>query len=158
MITEGHDVEKATERVDAMQSSRVGAAYLALTVAPATEHAQIVHGLLNETVPFLVPVPYLIIRPGQISRDCTIILGLKLPKSNNNSACSRRFFKSVKFLNQALNGQFYASITVKKAYKLHAKDNGKEVHIGDGEKGVAHSYLGVDLSKHFYTLGQICIV
>ena len=98
MIIEGHDVEKATEMVDAMQSSRVGAAYLALTVAPSTEgkHAQIVHGLLNETVPFLVPVPCLIIRPGQISRDCT----------NNNSACSRRFFKSVKFLNEALNGQF----------------------------------------------------
>ena len=37
------------------------------------------------------------------------------------------------------------SITVKKAYKPHAKDSGKEVHIGDGEKGVAHSYLGVDL-------------
>ena len=75
MIIEGHDVEKATEMVDAMQSSRVGAAYLALTVAPATEgkHAQIVHGLLNETVPFLVPVPCLIIRPGQISRDCTNI-------------------------------------------------------------------------------------
>ena len=108
IIIEGHDVEKATEMVDAMQSSRVGAAYLAFTVAPATEckHAQIVHGLLNETVPFLVPVPCLIIRPGQISRDCTIILGLKLPKSNNNSACSRRCFKSVKFLNQALNGQF----------------------------------------------------
>ena len=55
--------------VDAMQSSRAGAAYLALTVSPATEgkHAQIVHGLLNETVPFLVPVPCLIIRPGQIS-------------------------------------------------------------------------------------------
>ena len=102
MIIEGHDVEKATEMVDAMQSSLVGAAYLALTVAPATEgkYAHIVHGLLNETVPFLVPVPCLIIRPGQISRDCTIIL------SNNNSACSRRFFKSVKFLNQALNGQF----------------------------------------------------
>ena len=45
-----------------------------------------------------------------------------------------------------------------KAYKPHAKDSGKEVHIGDGEKGVAHSYLGVDLSKHSYTLGQICIV
>ena len=76
MIIEGHDVEKATEMVDAMQSSRVGAANLALTVAPATEckHAQIVHGLLNETVPFLVPVPCLGIRPGQISRDCTIIL------------------------------------------------------------------------------------
>ena len=39
-VIEGHDVEKATEMVDAMQSSRVGAAYLALTVA----HAQIVHG------------------------------------------------------------------------------------------------------------------
>ena len=49
MIIEGHDVEKATEMVDALQSSRVGAAYLALTVDPATEgqHAQIVHGLLN---------------------------------------------------------------------------------------------------------------
>ena len=31
MIIEGHDVEKATEMVDAMQPSRVGAAYLALT-------------------------------------------------------------------------------------------------------------------------------
>ena len=104
MIIEGHDVEKATEMVDEME-----AAYLALTVAPATEgkHAQIVHGSLNETVPFfIVPVPCLIIRPGQISRDCTIILGLKPSKSNNNSACSRRFFKSVKFLNQVLNGQF----------------------------------------------------
>ena len=50
------------------------------------------------------------------------------------------------------------SITVKKAYKPRAKDNVKEVHIGDGEKGVAHSYLRVDLSKHSYTLGQICIV
>ena len=49
MIIEGHDVEKATEMVVAMQSSRVEAAYLALTAAPATEgkHAQIVHGLLN---------------------------------------------------------------------------------------------------------------
>ena len=37
MIIEGHNVEKATEMVDAMQSSRVGAAYLALTVAPATD-------------------------------------------------------------------------------------------------------------------------
>ena len=70
-------MEKATEMVDAMQSSRVGAGHLALTVAPSTEgkHAQIFHGLLNETVPFLVPVPCLFIRPGQISRDCTIILG-----------------------------------------------------------------------------------
>ena len=45
-----------------------------------------------------------------------------------------------------------------KAYKPHVKDSEKEVDIGDGEKGVAHSYLGVDLSKHSYTLGQICIV
>ena len=77
MIIEGHDVEKATEMVDAMQSFRVGAEHLAVTVAPSTEgkHAQIVHGLLHETVPFLVPVPCLFIRPGQISRDCTIILG-----------------------------------------------------------------------------------
>ena len=39
-------MEKATEMADAMQSSRVGAAYLALTVAPATEgkHAQIATG------------------------------------------------------------------------------------------------------------------
>ena len=60
MIIEGHNVEKATEMVDAMESSRVGTAYLALTVAPATEgkHAQIIHGLLNETGPFLVPVPW----------------------------------------------------------------------------------------------------
>ena len=28
-----------------------------------------------------------------------------------------------------------------KAYKPHAKDSGKEVHIGDGEKGVAHSFF-----------------
>ena len=49
MIIEGHYVEKATEMVEAMQSSRVGAAFPALTVAPATEgkHAQIVYGLLN---------------------------------------------------------------------------------------------------------------
>ena len=46
MIIEGHDVEKATEMVDAMQSSRVGAAYLALSVAPATEgkHARLSTG------------------------------------------------------------------------------------------------------------------
>ena len=34
----------------------------------------------------------------------------------------------------------------------------KKVYIGDGEKEVAHSYLAVDLSKHSYTLGQICII
>ena len=81
MIIEGHDVEKSTQMVDAMQSSRVEAAYLALTVTPATEgkHAHIVRGLLNETVPFLVPVPCLIIRPGQISRYCTHF-GLKASK------------------------------------------------------------------------------
>ena len=46
MIIEGHDVEKASQMVDAMQSSRVGAAYLALTVTPATEckHAQFFRG------------------------------------------------------------------------------------------------------------------
>ena len=49
------------------------------------------------------------------------------------------------------------SITVKKAYKPHAKDSGKEVHIGDGEKGVAHSYLGVDLSTHSYTLDRYAL-
>ena len=32
MIIEDHDVETASQMVDAMQSSRVGAAYLALTV------------------------------------------------------------------------------------------------------------------------------
>ena len=42
----------------------------------------------------------------------TPILGLRLAKSNNNSACYRRFFKSVKFLNQALSHQFNVSITV----------------------------------------------
>ena len=48
MIIEGHDVEKASQMVDAMQSSRGATGYLALTVAPATEgkHAQIVQGLL----------------------------------------------------------------------------------------------------------------
>ena len=46
-------------------------------------------GVANETVPFLVPCPC--IRPGQIARDCIIILGLKLAKSNNDSACSQRF-------------------------------------------------------------------
>ena len=47
MIIEGHDVEKAwSQMVDAMQSSQVWAAYLALTVAPATEgkHDKIVQG------------------------------------------------------------------------------------------------------------------
>ena len=87
MIIKGHDVEKASQMVDAMQPSRVGAAYLALTVASVTEGK---HAVANENVPFLVRVPCL--RPGQISRDCTIILGLKIAKSNNNSACSRRYF------------------------------------------------------------------
>ena len=46
MIIEGHDVEKESQMVDAMQSSQVWAAYLALTVAPATEgkHDKIVQG------------------------------------------------------------------------------------------------------------------
>ena len=79
-----------------------------------------------ETVPFLVPVPFL--RPGLISRDCTIIL-------------------PVLCVDNSLKG-----------YKPHAKDSGKRVHVGDEEKEVAHSYLGVDLSKYSYTLGQICIV
>ena len=64
MIIEGHDVEKASEMVDAMQSSWVGAVYLALTVAPATEgkHAQIVQGLLKR--PLLVdPGKFLEIAP-----------------------------------------------------------------------------------------------
>lgn len=34
MITEGHDVETASQMVDAMQSLRVGALYLALTFTP----------------------------------------------------------------------------------------------------------------------------
>ena len=38
------------------------------------------------------------------------------------------------------------------------KTVGRKMHIGDGEIDVAHSYLGVDLSKHSYTLGQICIL
>ena len=50
------------------------------------------------------------------------------------------------------------SITVKKAYKSHAKDSGKKVHIGDGEKGVAHSYLGVQEYKNVSKDPQICIV
>ena len=46
MIIEGHDVEKESQMVDAMQSSQVWAAYLALTVAPAREgkHDKIVQG------------------------------------------------------------------------------------------------------------------
>ena len=46
MIIEGHDVEKESQMVDAMRSSQVWAAYLALRVAPATEgkHAKIVQG------------------------------------------------------------------------------------------------------------------
>ena len=46
MIIEGHDVEKESQMVDAMQSSQVWAACLALTVALATEgkHAKIVQG------------------------------------------------------------------------------------------------------------------
>ena len=46
MIIEGHDVEKESQMVDAMQSSQVWAAYRALTVASATEgkHAKIVQG------------------------------------------------------------------------------------------------------------------
>ena len=46
MIIEGHNLEKASQMVDVMQSSRVRAAYLALTVAPATEgkHDKIVQG------------------------------------------------------------------------------------------------------------------
>ena len=46
VIIESHDVEKESQMVDSMQSSQVWAAYLALTVAPATEgkHAKIVQG------------------------------------------------------------------------------------------------------------------
>ena len=46
MIIEGHNVEKDSQMLDAMQSSHVWAAYLALTVAPATEgkHDKIVQG------------------------------------------------------------------------------------------------------------------
>ena len=46
MIIEGHDVEKESQMVDVMQSSQVWAAYLALTVTPATEgkHDKIVQG------------------------------------------------------------------------------------------------------------------
>ena len=58
-------------------------------------------GVANETVPFLVPCPCL--RPGQMSRDCTIILSLKLAKSNNDSACSQRFF----LISQVLNPRFW---------------------------------------------------
>ena len=37
MISEGHDVETVIQTVNAIQSSRVGVVYLALTVALATE-------------------------------------------------------------------------------------------------------------------------
>ena len=65
MIIEGHDVEKASQMVDAMQSSRVGAAYLALTVVPATEgkHAQIVQELLMR--PSLSYYPFPVLDPGK---------------------------------------------------------------------------------------------
>ena len=73
MIIKGHDVEKESQMVDAMQPLRVEVAYLALTVAPATEGKQ---------AQIVLPVPCL--RPGQISRDCTIILGLQFAKSSDN--------------------------------------------------------------------------
>ena len=79
---EGHDVEKASEMVDAMQFSRVGTAYLALTVAPATEgkHAQIVQGLLMR--PLVADLgKFLVIAPSFWEG-----------KSDNNRSCSRRYF------------------------------------------------------------------
>ena len=42
--------------------------------------------------------------------------------------------------------------------KPRVKNTGKEVDIGQREKGVTLSYLGVDISKNSYTLGQVCIV
>ena len=104
MIIEGHDVEKANDGCHAILAGGGGISGLNGCPCDRRQACPDCPGVANETVPFLVPVPCL--RPGQISRHCTIILGLKLPKSNNNSACSRRFFKSVKFLNQALNDQF----------------------------------------------------
>lgn len=38
MISEVHDVETASQMVDTMQSLRVGVVYLALTVAPVSDH------------------------------------------------------------------------------------------------------------------------
>ena len=96
-------------------------------------------GVANETVPFLVPCPCL--RPGQISRDCTIILGLKLAKSNNDSACSQRFFLISQVLNPGLIKPVLCADNSFKAYEPHAKDNEKEVDISEREKGVVHSYL-----------------
>ena len=68
------------------------------------------------------------------------------------------FLKSVKFLKPGLKPPVLCVGNSLKGYKPRAKDSGKKVHIGDGEKQVAHSYIGVDLWKHSYTLGQICIV
>ena len=96
-------------------------------------------GVAYETVPFLVHCPCL--RPGQISRDCTIILGLKLAKSNNDSACSQRFFSISQVLNPGLIQPVLCADNSLKEYKPHAKDSEKEVDIGEGEKGVVYSYL-----------------
>ena len=38
-----------------------------------------------------------------------------------------------------------------------AKDTGKEVDFGEGEKGVTISYLVVDISKISYTFGQVAL-
>ena len=55
MITEGHDVEKESQMVDAMQSPQVWAAYLALTVAPCDRRqaCQDCPGVMLMNRPFL---------------------------------------------------------------------------------------------------------
>ena len=56
-----------------------------------------------------------------------------------------------------VRGGFYGQSSAYPGQPL-VKDTGKEVDIGEGEKGVTLSYLGVDISKNSYTLEQVCIV
>ena len=81
-------------------------------------------GVANETVPFLVPCPCL--RLALISRDCTIILGLKLAKSNNDSAYSKRFFFLIsQVLNPGLIQPVLCADNSLKTFKPHAKESEK---------------------------------
>ena len=68
MIIEGHDVEKATQMVDAMQSSVAGGGGVpGLNGCPCDRRqaGPDCPRVANETVPFLVPVPCLILDPGK---------------------------------------------------------------------------------------------
>ena len=67
-------------------------------------------------------------------------------------------FATFFFIGQVLNPGLIQPVLCAdnslKEYKPHAKDSEKEMDIGEGEKGVVHSYLRVDI----YTPGHICIV